>query len=81
MRNRMQEIKSKGFNIVTGALDTSYQQETTAYKGMPSNVEFSKIKIGAKVLDDAILELGDLKRANPQLADKTNVLRAIDTYD
>ena len=81
MRNRVQEIKSKGFNIVTGALDTSYQQETTAYKGMPSNVEFSKIKIGAKVLDDAILELGDLKRANPQLADKTNVLRAIDTYD
>ena len=81
MRNRVQEIKSKGFNIVTGALDTSYQQETTAYKGMPSNIEFSKIKIGAKVLDDAILELGDLKRANPQLADKANVLRAIDTYD
>ena len=81
MRNRVQEIKSKGFNIVTGALDTSYQQETTAYKGMSSNIEFSKIKIGAKVLDDAILELGDLKRANPQLANKTNVLRAIDTYD
>ena len=81
MRNRVQEIKSKGFNIITGALDTSYQQETTAYKGMPSNIEFSKIKIGAKVLDDAILELGDLKRANPQLADKANVLRAIDTYD
>ena len=81
MRNRMEEIKSKGFNIITGKVDTSYQQETTAYKGIPSNTEFSKIKIGAKVLDDAILELGDLKRANPQLADKATVLRAIDTYD
>ena len=81
MRNRMEEIKSKGFNIITGKVDTSYQQETTAYRGIPNNTEFSKIKIGAKVLDDAILELGDLKRANPQLADKATVLRAIDTYD
>ena len=81
MRNRMEEIKSKGFNITTGALDSSYQQETTAYKGLPQNIEFSKIKVGAKMLDDAILELGDLKRANPQLANKANVLRAIDTYD
>ena len=74
MRNRIEEIKSKGFNIVQGSVETSYKE------AIP-NTEFSKIKIGAKYLDDAILELGDLKRANPQLADKANVLRAINNYD
>ena len=44
-------------------------------------VDYSKIKVGAKTLDDAIFKLGDLKRANPSLADKATVLRAINDYD
>lgn len=78
MRNRIEEIKAKGFNILTSR-DTDHTQQT-GYQGMP-NLDFKKIKIGAKILDDAIIKLGDLKKINPKMADKATVLRAIDTYD
>ena len=42
-------------------------------------VDFSKIKIGVKTLDDAILSLGQYKRLNPRLGDKKEVLRAMNT--
>jgi hypothetical protein len=46
------------------------------------NLDFSKIKIGLKTLEDAVLtNSGDLKKASPSLADKMNVLKAIDSYD
>ena len=40
-------------------------------------IDFSKVKIGIKSVSDAILKLGDLRRSNPSLADKEQVLRAI----
>ena len=79
MRNRVEEIKSKGFNIVQGRQDINYQQPT-GYVGLPT-VNFDKIKVGAKVLDDATFNLGDLKKINPRLADKKSVLEAINNYD
>ena len=77
MRNRVEEIKAKGFNIIT-TRDTDQTQ--TGYQGMPS-IDFNKIKIGVKTLDDAILEVSTLKKTNPRLADKATVLRAIQTGD
>ena len=67
MRNRLQELQTKSTAISNG-----------------SNIlplDFSKIRTGAKTLDDAIFELGSLKKTNPQLADKYNVLQAIDQND
>ena len=40
-------------------------------------VDFAKIRVGVKSVSDAILKLGDLRKVNPQLADKEQVLRAI----
>ena len=40
-------------------------------------VDFSKIKVGAKTLDDAVLNLGQLRKINPSMASKQNVLMAI----
>lgn len=79
MRNRVEEIKSKGFNIVQGRQDINYQQPT-GYVGFPTT-NFEKIKVGAKILDDATFTLGDLKAANPRLANKKTVLEAINNYD
>ena len=79
MRNRVEEIKSKGFNIVQGRQDINYQQPT-GYMGMPST-EFEKIKVGAKILNDATFNLGDFKAINPRLANKRAVLEAINNYD
>ena len=44
-------------------------------------IDFSKIKVGTKTVSDAILKLGDFRKVNPQLADKTQVLRAIHYCD
>ena len=78
MRNRIEDIKAKGFNIITTA-DTDHNQPS-GYIGPPT-IDFSKIKVGAKILDDAILKLGDYKNINPRLSDKVTILRAIHTYD
>ena len=82
MRNRVVEIKSKGFNMIQRSIDTEYspiKQNLNELNFAP--IDYSKIKIGAKNLNDAIFKLGDLKKANPRLADKNTVLRAIDEYD
>ena len=39
--------------------------------------DFSKIRVGVKTLSDAIIRLGDLRKLNPTLASKEQVLRAI----
>ena len=83
MRNRTEDIKAKGFNMIIPR-DTDQIQQT-GYTP-PATVDeafsqFKKIKIGAKTLDDAVLKLGDLKNVNPKLANKQEVLRAISSYD
>lgn len=42
-------------------------------------IDFSKIKVGVKTLNDAVISLGEFKRLNPRLGDKQEVLRAINT--
>ena len=79
MRNRVEEIKSKGFNIIQGRQDIEYLENAGVFG--KSNTEFSKIRIGVKNLDDAILDLGDYKKINPRLANKQTVLKAIDDGD
>ena len=74
--NRKEEIKSKGFgmNLCTDTSELPTLDRRT--------LDFNKVKIGVKTLEDAVLtNAGDLKRARPDLADKQNVLRAIDRYD
>ena len=69
--NRQEQIKEKELNI-------PLSNDTREHPSL----DFSKIKISMKTLEDAIItNAGDLKKANPSLADKQNVLRAIDTYD
>ena len=74
MINRIEQIKSKGFNMVMDDTHDVYS---------PSGIltDFSKIKVGAKTLDDAVISLGELKKINPRLADKKEVLRAIHIGD
>ena len=79
MRNRIEEIHAKGFNIIAGQADTNFNTPT-GYQGIPS-IDFNKISIGAKTLDDAILRLGSLSKINPRLADKLTILKAISNYD
>lgn len=44
-------------------------------------VDYSKIRVGVKSLDDAVLNLGSLKTVERNLGDKTTVLRALADRD
>ena len=43
--------------------------------------DFSKIKIGLRTAEDAVLNLGDYKKTDPRLGDKIAILRAIHDAD
>ena len=72
----MQEIKKKGFSMGFSD-DTGNINDNSSF--VP--VDFSKIKVGAKILDDAIVDLSNYKKLNPRLGDKNEVLRAINNSD
>lgn len=66
--NRYERIKSKGFEM-SSDLDRG-------------PVDYSKIKIGLKTLEDATVNLnGDFKRANKGLGNKDNILQYINDYN
>lgn len=46
-----------------------------------SYAEFAKLRVGSKVLDDAVLNIGSFKKINRDLSDKTKILTAIDQSD
>ena len=79
MRNRLNNIEKQNFNIRNLKVDTNPQILSTGYQ--PPSIDFNKLKVGTKTVDDAIFQLSSLKKTNPRLADKETVLRAINNYD
>ena len=71
MINKMAKIKAKGFEMNL-ARDTNDTYTPT---------DFSKIKIGLKTLEDAIISYGTFQKTNPRLGDKSKVLSAINNGD
>ncbi len=71
MRNRVEAIKAKGFSI---ARDTRGEDGRDYVGG-----DYGKIKVGMKTLDDAVMDTNFLKSINSKVADKENVLNAINT--
>ena len=75
MKNRMEEIKKKGF-----AMGPADRQEQVDYEN--PNVDFSKIRVGVKTLEDAVVEnIGSYHRVDARLANRENVLRAMRDRD
>ena len=74
LKNRMEAIKKKGF-----AMGPAEQQTLDYDKPV---ADFSKIKVGVKTLEDALVEnVGIYKKVNSHLANKETVLRAINDLD
>ena len=46
-----------------------------------SNIDYSKVKVGVKTLDDAILNLGALKKLEKNYGNKAMVLQALAQKD
>ena len=85
MRDRLEEIaaiKAKGFAMSAKPEGINRQETMIKHTGYATpEMNFNKIKIGPQTLDDAIMLVGDLGKANPRCADKATVLRAIANYD
>ena len=74
MINRQEQIRKKGFQM-------SPMRDTREKYSPSMDPNFSKIKVGLKTLDDAIVNVGDYKQIDDRLADKKEVLRAIHEND
>lgn len=55
MDERQKEIHDKGFDFFASSSPTDYMNGSNP-------AEYNRIKIGTKYLDDAILELGSLRK-------------------
>jgi hypothetical protein len=74
INNRIQEIKAKGFDMISNDTRDPYSDTYVP-------TDFSKIKVGVKSLEDAVLTLGDYKKVDPRLGDKKTVMDAIHKND
>ena len=74
MINRKEEIKKKGFKMSF----TDSTSDSEAQNGFVP-VDFSKIKVGAKTLEDAILDLGNYQKVDKRLARREAILKSL--YD
>lgn len=72
-KTRQQIIHEKGFNIVNNVNREIYNSNTP--------VEYNKIRVGVKTLDDAVLNLGAIKKVNSIFGNKYEVLRALGEKD
>ena len=69
MQNRQEAIHSKGFNIVS-------QRQT--YEGP---IDYSKIKVGTKTVNDAVLNLGSIASAEKRYGNKQVIYKALVEHD
>ena len=80
MRDRQVEIKNKGFNMLHGNPITKSEYEAQFGKDSVPE-DFSKIRVGLKTLDDAVMNLGIYRKVNRNYGDKAFILNAIDKHD
>lgn len=76
MINRKEEIKKKGFKM--SFVDSTNDSEA---KNNFVPVDFSKIKVGAKTLEDAILDLGSYQKVDKRLTRKEAILKSLYNND
>ena len=68
--NRQDIIRTKGFNIIGNR--SSYDN---------TSLEYSRMKVGTKTLDDAVLNLGAIKKVNKIYGNKYEILKALGEKD
>jgi len=60
LNNRIQEIHSKGFDIST-------PRSAPVDGNVIPELDYSKIKVGIRHLDDAVVNLGNYKKLDPRM--------------
>ena len=70
MQNRQDAIHSKGFSMT--------QRRMYDLEGA---VDYGKMKVGTKTVEDAILNLGSMSKANKKYANKAVIYKALAEHD
>jgi hypothetical protein len=65
LRNRQEEIRSKGFDMINSR------------RGYEGPIDYGRIKVGTKTLDDAVLNLGSMPKIRHDFGNKAFILQAI----
>lgn len=78
LKRRQQEIKQKGFNLISEGIGP-YQEEEEDDPFEP--VDFSKMRVGLRTMNNVLINLGSYKKINPRYGDKGFVLTAIYKHD
>ena len=65
LSNRIEEIHEKGFNM------SAPRRIPESDKVLPE-MDYSRLKVGIKALDDAVINLGSYKKLNPNMT-KENI--------
>lgn len=73
MINRKEEIKKKGFQISFPNDNWQENEKTDSF----TPLDFTKIKVGAHYLEDAVLDLGDYKNIEKRLTKKDSIIKAL----
>lgn len=55
----------------------SSQRRVYDYENLPPHLDYNKIKVGTKVLDDAVISLGSHKGINRQYSNKAFIMKAL----
>lgn len=74
LKERQAAIKAKGFNMID---DYSMATNTDSFE----ELDFSKMRIGLRSVNDALVNLGTFKKINRSYGDKTFVMNAIYKHD
>ena len=78
LKRRQEEIKAKGFNLTDGGVLRNREED---FDMGYHTIDYSKMKIGLRTVDDCVVNLGSYRKINKNYGDKTFVLNAIYQHD
>lgn len=76
LKQKQERIKAKGFNLIENGIGPDKEDEEIF-----EEMDYSKMRVGLRTIDDVVVNLGTYKKVNPNYGDKNFVLRAIYNHD
>lgn len=75
MKRRQEDIRAKGFSLI------DKHPVDSPFDDAPSNLDYGKIRVGLKTLDDAVMNLGVHRTVNSNYGNKAFILNAIGKHE
>ena len=76
-QRRLDTTESRNLKIVDN--ETSFMTRSEYYE--KENLDYAKMRVGLKSLDDAVMNLGTYRKVNPNYGNKEFILKAIENHE